>query len=411
MIGALLRFITAPFKWTGNILRKSSTQTGKTVQQSGVSEIARQASDNDNLDQVVREADGQIGNSFLFTELSRPLLAERSAADLSLDEAREISHQAERFYTHNFSLFAQSNLFYEQVEQGYLNEALGVSHNSMDSKFVVTMDRFRRVLNANTMKLHVIYTPMLLLAGLLLGVLTIMIGGAEKVPMFIQKFAGNGPVVSFLVDGFWLFVIASGQLVLIGLLYSWPYRVTQRNNLFGLDNYITSKFSRINQQFQVAKRQALNVERNMRMSQAAELKEQAGIWTITYQWFAFRLLLCEMTVRNKIYQVRRNTTLYGVAGAIVCLLVGAGTIGLVAALHLTQLGFWDLASRLGAMTLIFVSVSFLMITRKATSEVLRTLQTREWNRFHLIDLHHTIAEHVGEDKLQIVTFRDRNRME
>jgi hypothetical protein len=42
---------------------------------------------------------------------------------------------------------------------------------------------------------------------------------------------------------------------------------------------------------------------------------------------------------------------------------------------------------------------------------LSVLQPKEWNRFHLIDLHETVRDHVGEDKLQIVTFRDRNRLE
>ena len=87
---------------------------------------------------------------------------------------------------------------------------------------------------------------------------------------------------------------------------------------------ITSKFARINNNFQVAKRRALNVERNMRMAQADELKEEAGVWTMTYQWFAMRLLLCELMIRNRFYQIRRNTILYWLAGAFASLAITAG---------------------------------------------------------------------------------------
>ncbi|HBS31537.1 MAG TPA: hypothetical protein DEA40_07310, partial [Parvularcula sp.] len=143
----------------------------------------------------------------------------------------------------------------------------------------------------------------------------------------------------------------------------------------------------------------------MRMPQAEQLKAEAGVWTVSYQWFAMRLLFCEMTVRNTLYQIRRNTTLYGVAGmAFSALLAGAlafaaSTAGLAA--------WWEVAGA-GAF---FIVIAYLVIMAHATRETLSVLQPTEWNRFHLVDLHETIRDHVGEDKLQIVTFRDRNRLE
>ena len=382
----------------------------RTIETTGAGELARRTGTKENLDTAEREAAGQIGRSWLFTELPRPLLSEGNAADLSLEEARSISEQAEKFYSHDFSLFAKSDLFYEEVEQNYLNQALGGDDHSLDAKFLVTMDRFRRVLNRNSMKLHMIYAPLLLLCCLTAAVLSMTATGQSLLPQAASLF-GDGEFSAKLAQSSWLIGALSLSAFIMGLLYTWPYRVTQRNNLFGLDNYITSKFSRINQQFQVAKRQALNVERNMRMSDAARLKEEAGIWTVTYQWFAMRLLLCELTVRNKIYQVRRNTTLYGIGGGLICLLLGGGVITATYLSGITGLSFVSLTLKLGLLTGLFIIVAFLVITRNATRDILRTLQTREWNRFHLIDLHQTIAEHVGEDKLQIVTFRDRNRME
>ena len=129
------------------------------------------------------------------------------------------------------------------------------------------------------------------------------------------------------------------------------------------------------------------------------------MWTIAYQWFAMRLLLCEMTVRNKLYQIRRNTTLYGVAGAALSIV-----LALVAAAIAQGLGVAGAAEIL-VLSALFIAAAYFVIMAHATRETLSVLQPTEWNRFHLVDLHETVRDHVGEDKLQIVTFRDRNRLE
>jgi hypothetical protein len=61
------------------------------------------------------------------------------------------------------------------------------------------------------------------------------------------------------------------------------------------------------------------------------------------------------------------------------------------------------------------SLSYILIAgivlRGATAMMFHVVESNEWSRFHIIDLDATIRDHVSEDKLQIVTFRDRNRME
>jgi hypothetical protein len=260
------------------------------------------------------------------------------------------------------------------------------------------MDRFRRELNANTARLFLVYAPALLVATIGAAlVLASTLAPALREKVALAAFGADRIAIEAMVVA-----AALGALV---LLYQWPYKVTQQQNLLGLDNYITSKFSRINQNFQVAKRRAMNVERNMRMPQANELKDEAGVWTIAYQWFAMRLLLCEMTVRNKLYQIRRNTTLYAFAGAGLSAVIAiAITLGAAA----TGSRVWlDIAFLSAA----FIGVAYFAVMARATKETLSVLQPKEWNRFHLVDLHETVRDHVGEDKLQIVTFRDRNRLE
>jgi hypothetical protein len=143
----------------------------------------------------------------------------------------------------------------------------------------------------------------------------------------------------------------------------------------------------------------------MRMPQAEQLKTEAGVWTVSYQWFAMRLLFCEMTVRNTLYQIKRNTVLYGVGGMALSAALVAALAGAAAATGLAP--WWEIAAAGAAFTLL----AFLLILRRATPDTLAALQPSEWNRFHLVELHETVRDHVGEDKLQIVTFRDRNRLE
>lgn len=202
-----------------------------------------------------------------------------------------------------------------------------------------------------------------------------------------------------------------GGAALIGaaltfLVYSWPYKVVQQRNLMNLDNYVTSKFARINNNFQVAKRRALNVERDKRMSERDALKDEAGAWTLSYHWFASRLFLCETMLRNKFYQVRRNTTLYWVGGMAfsVVLLAGIGAYLVVTGAALFVIGAFAAAA--GGYLVVAGA-----ITARATGMMFGVLESNEWSRFHIINLDRTIRDHVGEDKLQIVTFRDRNRIE
>ena len=63
----------------------------------------------------------------------------------------------------------------------------------------------------------------------------------------------------------------------------------------------------------------------------------------------------------------------------------------------------------GSSILYLATIS--MVLRGATGMMFGVVESNEWSRFHIVDLDATIRDHVGEDKLQIVTFRDRNRME
>jgi len=339
--------------------------------------------------------------TFFFREIGRPRLQVVSASEFDLGAARELVAQSETYFRQPFHLFPAGSLFYEEVERVELERSLGVGNSGEDTSFVTWTTEFRKVLNDNARRLLLWYTPMIAIAS---GAL-----GAFLHPIF-PKTPVDLPVLGERTAEVLCWPVAAMVgITLLMLLYQWPYKFAQQRNLLGFDNTITSRFSQLNQNFQVAKRQALNVERNKRMSQIEELKEEAAIWTLGYHWQAQRLMLSERLVRNQMYQVNRNATLYTVGGFVLTatiVIIG----GFVSATVFPERAGEEFTLAVGSGLVFAMSGYFAAMTGVA-SEARKMLEDNEWFRFSRIELDRAVAEHVGEDKLQIVTFRDRNRFE
>jgi len=393
----VIRILTFPFRIIGRLFFGPAGTTARKT----LGNVAA-------YDSVAREARKQkpsATNAFLFRILNRPKLAEQSATDLTLESARRFVGRAHRFYATEFNLFPRASLFYEEVELEELSYALSADDpNSTDSRFVIWMDLFRRTLNDNARRLLTIIAPLVFfLASLGAFALTRSFPVVTDLP-FLPANSAPSAYVFFPV------AMAVGLSILV-LIYQWPFKVINQRNLLGLDNYITSRFSRINQNYQVAKRLALNVERNKRMAQAEELKSEAGIWTVAYNWFAIRLYLCERVVRNQMYQVARNATLYAVGGVFSVLVLAALLFAGWALSAHPATNLAPMALLYGGSAIGYAVLAYALVLGGAPKEAARVLSDNEWFRFGGAELSQTIADHVGEDKLQIVTFRDRNRME
>ncbi len=379
----ILQILTWPFRVFLKPFRRPARTAGRTA-----AGAAARLGPGAILEEEYREEPPRGVEAAMFRQLPRPRLTEKSASELTLEQAHEYAAQAERFYDFEFPLFPRGDFFYEEIEKDFLYKALGYSEESIDQRFINVANLFRRTLNDNTRGLMLFWTP-------LIGALAI--GGT----VVAQRYLGAA------VEPWLLYGAASGLAALLAfLVYSWPYKVVQQRNLLNLDNYVTSKFARINNNFQVAKRRALNVERDKRIPEREELMDEAGAWTLAYHWFAMRLFLCESMLRNKFYQIRRNTALYWAGGMVV--IVGAGAAALVALMTggADRTALSVVAAAMGVYVLIAGAV-----TARATSTMFNVVQSNEWSRFSMINLDRTIRDHVAEDKLQIVTFRDRNRME
>lgn len=400
MLGRIFKIIALPFRWAsraGKALFGDAKASGRTAANAGGSMVAS-AAGADLLEEEYREEPPSGVETILFAQLPRPRLTERAASEMTLEQAAGYARDAKAFYRYGFPIFTRGDFFYEEVEEDYLKAALGADAGSIDKRFLDVTTLFRRTLNDNTRRMLLYWTPALFVLTFGAAMLALETGAGAVFNALAPR-AGAAPAALFAIA-------AAAGIALAFLVYSWPYKVVQQRNLLNLDNYITSKFARINNNFQVAKRRALNVERDKRMAEREELKDEAGSWTLAYHWFAMRLLLCELVLRNKFYQVRRNTTLYWVGGLALTGLAFAGLLGAlvargaelqtIAAFTVSSLAFAALA---GA------------ILRRASAMMFGVVESNEWSRFHIVDLDATICDHVGEDKLQIVTFRDRNRME
>ncbi len=400
MFQQFIRVLTAPFRVLGRLAKRGAgdaKSAGRTAANAGGSIVAS-AAGADLLEEEYREEPPSGVETILFMQLPRPRLTERAASELTLEQAVGYAADAKAFYRYGFPIFARGDFFYEEVEQDYLNAALGFNENSIDRRFLEVTTLFRRTLNDNTRNMLMIWTPALYLLVFGAGVLLLQSGAGASVSERAAQIGGL-PALIFAAA-------ALAGVFFAFLVYSWPYKVVQQRNLMNLDNYITSKFARINNNFQVAKRRALNVERDKRMAERAELIDEAGSWTLAYHWFAMRLFLCELALRNKFYQVRRNTTLYWVGGLA---FTGLAIVGLAALLFAKGASVQTLGLFAGASLVYLALIGAVM--RGATGMMFRVVESNEWSRFHIVDLDATIRDHVGEDKLQIVTFRDRNRME
>lgn len=339
--------------------------------------------------------------TFLFREIGRPKLPVVAASEFGLEAAEEMVHHSDVYFSRPFTLFPPGALFYEEVERQELEAALGVGMGSEDSGFVQWTTEFRKVLNDNARRLLLWYTPMI---AVLSAFVAMAVHGALPATEVEIPILGARTAQALC----WPLSALLGIIILM-LVYQWPYKFAQQRNLLGFDNTITSRFSQINQNFQVAKRQALNVERNKRMTQVEELKKEAAIWTLAYHWLAQRLLLSERLVRNQMYQANRNATLYSAGGFVLTLaIVVAG--GIISATLFPERAGEEFTLAVGS-GVVFASVGYLVAMSGVAGETRRVLEDNEWFRFSRIELDRAIAEHVGEDKLQIITFRDRNRLE
>ena len=203
------RMLSWPFR---SLVKLFSRNAGRgaainTTAKSGGSVIAKAVSI-DILEEEYKEEPPSGIEAAMFRQLPRPRLIEKSASDLTLEQAQSYADQAKRFYQYKFPLFPRGDFFYEEIEDQFLNTALGYEANSIDRRFVDVTTLFRKTLNANTRQMLLVWAPLIGLITFAVASLVMM----NRSPIELSADAVS-PAFIFggvaLVAGFMTFLVYS----------------------------------------------------------------------------------------------------------------------------------------------------------------------------------------------------------
>lgn len=321
--------------------------------------------------------------------------------------AVEMAARAHQFYKLRADLFPPDDIFYEQVEESFIDKVTRIDNAGEKDQFLATLDSARKITNDNTRMLFCEITPMILMAALAAYAVTLLFVGPLALTQFMGSIASE-EVTRLIVGG----MAMGAGVICAGFIYWFSYSHIQRANALSLNVFITTEFARLNNAFRVAQREALQAETQLADTQKEEIKRLSGSWTLGYHWIGVRLFLEEMIVRNTMFQIRRNTTLYRVLGVLICV----GVLALVAALTmlLPQLlqtrGSVVLAlPHLALAAVVYMFVAYGLTMPKPFAIVATSLLKDQWYRYDTLAVGDAIAEQVTRDKVQIVINRDRAR--
>jgi len=324
-----------------------------------------------------------------------------------LPVAMEMAKRAHEFYKLRADLFPPDDIFYEQVEEAFIDKVTRIDNGGEKDQFLATLDSARKITNDNTRMLFCEITPMVLLVAL---------GGYATTLLFVEQLALTqfmGSIASEEVTRLIVGEIAVGAGVIFAAFVYWfSYTHIQRANSLSLNVFITTEFARLNNAFRVAQREALQAETQLADTQKDELKKLAGSWTLAYHWIGVRLFLEEMIVRNTMFQIRRNTTLYRVLGVLICI----GILAFVTLLTVMVPQFFPTRGslllalpHLVLAALVFMFVAYALTMPKPFAIVATSLLKDQWYRYDTLGVGDAIVEQVTRDKVQIVINRDRAR--
>lgn len=332
---------------------------------------------------------------------------EPSIGPNDLPIASEMADRAREFYKLRADLFPPDDIFYEEVEGHFIDRVSRIDNKGEKDQFVATLDQARRITNDNTRMLFCELAPLVLGFVLLAYATMLQFVGPP------QLMRALGDIASAEAMRLAIGAIALGVgIVVMAFIYWFSYTHIQRANALSLNVFITTEFARLNNVFRVAQREAMQAETQLADSQKEEIRRLATSWTLAYHWIGVRQFLEEMTVRNTMFQIRRNTTLYLALGVLICIgifIVVLFANWLASSFVATQSPGWLAALHLAAAAASFLIVAYALTMRRPFSIVATALMKDQWYRYDTLAVGDAISEQVARDKVQIVINRDRAR--
>ena len=324
--------------------------------------------------------------------------------------ANEMAAKAQLYYKLRPDLFPSDD-FYEKVEARLIDQISRIDNQGAEDQFVRMLDRARRRTNDNTRTLYCEIAPIALMLILIWhGVMLVAdpfllldrdtpLWSIQSVQVFAAELAMAGGALGV-------------ALLAVAFIYSLSYTNLQRQNALNLNNFISIEFARLTNMFRVAQRECLQAEAMLSDAQRDEVIKKASAWALTYHWIGVRQFQEELVIRNTMFQVRRNTTLYMALGVLICLLILAITgafVVLASNVPNAQTSGLMALAHFAAITAVFIPVSYGLLMRAPFAIVASQLRKDEWNRFDTLGIGDAISEQVTRDKVQIIINRDRAR--
>jgi len=348
-----------------------------------------------------------VRNGVFFAIFTCPDSDEPTLGPNDIGVVAQMADRAREFYKLRADLFPPDDIFYEQVEEHFVDQVSRIDNAGDKDQFLATLDSARKITNDNTRALFCELAPLILFIVLAGYAATLLFIGPLALTQFLGSIASE-EVTRLIIGGA---AVATG-VVFASFIYWFSYTHIQRANALSLNVFITTEFARLNNAFRVAQREALQAETQLSDSQKEEIKRLSSSWTLAYHWIGVRQFLEEMIVRNTMFQVRRNTTLYRVLGVLICvaIVIAVAAATAIAPLFLETRGSaWLTVTHLLAAAGIYMFVIYALTMRKPFSIIATSLMKDQWYRYDTLAVGDAVAEQVTRDKVQIVINRDRAR--
>lgn len=349
-------------------------------------------------------------NFFFFKRIKALRTTEPQVTEFSYDVAKQYADLSKTFFSTPFSLFPSSDLLYEEIESDYVAQSLGaVTGEGKDARFINIVHLFRRYYNDNIRRGILFVPPILLALALSLSILAF--NAQIRIDLFDVQ--GQSDAVKFVLGNiFVLGAIFVSIFIFNWLIFEWPFKTTQIQNLLQLNQYLTDKTSRIAQAYRQSLNDIQNIEDHFENPNDEELADKSSVYTLSFQWLALRLLMCEFSMRNLIFQLQRNGVLYLLSGVILSL----GVIGAAFALEIKLQQAFDqegfaliFGLEMVGFAFAYLLMAYGFLARRSFELVSRELTDRSWFRFQNANLASEISERVIEDKRRIIIMRNLRR--
>jgi len=329
------------------------------------------------------------------------------------DLASSWADKALAYYSLQLELFPKRD-FYEEAERDYFIAevaAIETGDGRREDQFVRRLREAREIANDNARMLYCELAPLLLVLILVWHSVTLLVD-----PFHLFAVSGESLTLQAQLQETAAAISVGAAalgvaILLLTAIYWFSYANVQMQNAQELNSFIQTEFTCLNQSFNVARSECMQAEARVDRNQHENVEPYAKAWAGAYHWIAIRQLSEELTIRNNMFQIRRNTWLYKVLGLLLCLLIGVAAAAVAtwaAGMLRSPIAPLVVLIHLLVATLGFVLVSYGLVMRRAFEMIRDRLPKDEWSRLYKLRVGEAIAEQVGRDKKNIVLHRDRS---